>query len=173
LPWHHINEPMASLFPKCSAERAGGNVEVVAASVASNTLAYAIRDGNPREAITRCSPIQMRSSARRVANGFGCKKNSKPDLNTLTSNSYFRVLGRDYLWGTQGGAVKGVSMLRAPSTNARRCRKENPMIGALAGDVIGSVYEWNNIKTKRFELFSPSCSFTDDSVLTVALPMRS
>ncbi len=43
------------------------------------------------------------------------------------------------------------------------------MIGAIAGDVIGSVYEWNNIKTKRFELFSPSCSFTDDSVLTVAL----
>jgi ADP-ribosylglycohydrolase len=43
------------------------------------------------------------------------------------------------------------------------------MIGAIAGDIIGSVYEWNNIKTKRFELFSPSCSFTDDSVLTVAL----
>ena len=43
------------------------------------------------------------------------------------------------------------------------------MIGAIAGDVIGSVYEWNAIKTKRFELFSPSCSFTDDSVLTVAL----
>lgn len=43
------------------------------------------------------------------------------------------------------------------------------MIGALAGDIIGSVYEWNNIKTKHFELFSASCSFTDDSVLTVAL----
>ena len=43
------------------------------------------------------------------------------------------------------------------------------MIGAIAGDIIGSVYEWNNIKTKRFELFSPKCFFTDDSVLTVAL----
>src|SRR5437870_8243282 len=43
------------------------------------------------------------------------------------------------------------------------------MIGAIAGDVIGSVYEWNNIKTKRFRSFSSSCSFTDDSVLTVAL----
>jgi len=43
------------------------------------------------------------------------------------------------------------------------------MIGALAGDIIGSVYEWNNIKTKDFELFSPKCDFTDDSVLTVAL----
>ena len=43
------------------------------------------------------------------------------------------------------------------------------MIGAIAGDIIGSVYEWNNIKTKQFELFSPDCFFTDDSVLTVAL----
>jgi len=43
------------------------------------------------------------------------------------------------------------------------------MIGAIAGDIIGSVYEWNNIKTKQFDLFSPDCFFTDDSVLTVAL----
>ncbi len=43
------------------------------------------------------------------------------------------------------------------------------MLGALAGDIIGSVYEWNNIKSKRFELFSPKCFFTDDSILTVAL----
>ena len=43
------------------------------------------------------------------------------------------------------------------------------MIGAIAGDIIGSVYEWNNIKTKEFELFSPRCHFTDDTVLTVAL----
>ena len=43
------------------------------------------------------------------------------------------------------------------------------MIGAIAGDIIGSVYEWNNIKTKEFELFSPDCFFTYDSVLTIAL----
>jgi ADP-ribosylglycohydrolase len=43
------------------------------------------------------------------------------------------------------------------------------MLGALAGDIIGSVYEWDNIKTKDFPLFSPECSFTDDSVFTVAL----
>ncbi len=43
------------------------------------------------------------------------------------------------------------------------------MIGAIAGDIIGSVYEWNNIKTKQFELFDPRCVFTDDSVLTIAL----
>lgn len=43
------------------------------------------------------------------------------------------------------------------------------MIGAIAGDIIGSVYEWNNIKTKEFELFSENCFFTDDSILTIAL----
>jgi len=43
------------------------------------------------------------------------------------------------------------------------------MIGAIAGDIIGSVYEWRNIKTKEFELFSSRCRFTDDTVLTVAV----
>lgn len=43
------------------------------------------------------------------------------------------------------------------------------MIGALAGDIIGSVYEAHPIKTKEFPLFHPSCRFTDDSVLTAAV----
>jgi len=43
------------------------------------------------------------------------------------------------------------------------------MLGAIAGDIIGSVYEWNRIKTKTFPLFSPGCDFTDDSVLSIAL----
>lgn len=43
------------------------------------------------------------------------------------------------------------------------------MIGAIAGDIIGSIYEFNNIKTTKFELFQDTCFFTDDTVLTVAL----
>jgi ADP-ribosylglycohydrolase len=43
------------------------------------------------------------------------------------------------------------------------------MLGAIAGDVIGSVFEWNNVKTKNFPLFSTDTCFTDDTVLTVAL----
>jgi ADP-ribosylglycohydrolase len=39
------------------------------------------------------------------------------------------------------------------------------MIGAIAGDIIGSVYEWRNIKTKDFPLFSDNCRFTDDTIL--------
>ena len=43
------------------------------------------------------------------------------------------------------------------------------MFGALCGDFIGSVYEFDNIKTTHFELVSSGCSFTDDTVLTVAI----
>ncbi len=43
------------------------------------------------------------------------------------------------------------------------------MIGAIAGDIIGSVYEFRQIKTKEFPLFHPRGRFTDDSVLTVAV----
>lgn len=42
------------------------------------------------------------------------------------------------------------------------------MIGAIVGDVIGSVYEWRPIKSEDFPLFDPSSRFTDDTVLTVA-----
>jgi ADP-ribosylglycohydrolase len=43
------------------------------------------------------------------------------------------------------------------------------MLGALVGDIVGSVYEFENCRSKTFPLFSPACMFTDDSVLTVAL----
>jgi ADP-ribosylglycohydrolase len=43
------------------------------------------------------------------------------------------------------------------------------MLGAIAGDNIGSVYEHSPIKTKDFPLFDPHSRFTDDSVLTVAV----
>jgi ADP-ribosylglycohydrolase len=43
------------------------------------------------------------------------------------------------------------------------------MIGAIAGDIIGSVFEWHNIKTTEFQLIDPKSFFTDDSVLTIAL----
>ncbi|MCK9274892.1 MAG: ADP-ribosylglycohydrolase family protein [Syntrophales bacterium] len=43
------------------------------------------------------------------------------------------------------------------------------MTGAIAGDIIGSVYETYPIKTKEFPLFHPDCRFTDDSVLTIAV----
>ena len=43
------------------------------------------------------------------------------------------------------------------------------MIGAIVGDIVGSVYEWHNIKTKDFPFFRPDCFFTDDTVMTCAV----
>jgi ADP-ribosylglycohydrolase len=43
------------------------------------------------------------------------------------------------------------------------------MLGAIVGDVIGSVHAWARTKTKDFPLFVPLSTFTDDSVLTVAV----
>jgi type I restriction enzyme M protein len=45
------------------------------------------------------------------------------------------------------------------------------MLGAICGDIVGSVYEGNNIKSKNFSLFSSKCSFTDDSVMTGAISL--
>jgi ADP-ribosylglycohydrolase len=43
------------------------------------------------------------------------------------------------------------------------------MLGAIVGDIVGSVYEWHNIKTKEFPLFRDDCFFTDDTVMTCAV----
>lgn len=43
------------------------------------------------------------------------------------------------------------------------------MLGAIAGDIIGSVYERRPIKTTEFPLFHKNCRFTDDSVMTIAV----
>lgn len=43
------------------------------------------------------------------------------------------------------------------------------MLGAIAGDIIGSPYEFHNIDVKNFPLFSHASRFTDDSILTIAL----
>jgi len=43
------------------------------------------------------------------------------------------------------------------------------MLGAIIGDIAGSVYEWNNIKTKQFPFFRDDCRFTDDTVMTCAV----
>ncbi len=43
------------------------------------------------------------------------------------------------------------------------------MIGAIIGDVVGSRFEFNNVKSKDFELFDSECEFTDDSVMTLAI----
>lgn len=43
------------------------------------------------------------------------------------------------------------------------------MLGAIIGDIVGSRFEFNNIKTKDFELINKQSTFTDDTVLTIAV----
>ncbi|HHU88084.1 MAG: ADP-ribosylglycohydrolase family protein [Sphaerochaetaceae bacterium] len=43
------------------------------------------------------------------------------------------------------------------------------MLGAIVGDIIGSRFEFDNIKKKEFELFSYDCFVTDDSIMTLAI----
>ena len=43
------------------------------------------------------------------------------------------------------------------------------MLGAIIGDIAGSRFEWDNIKSKEFALFTNRCRPTDDSVMTLAI----
>ena len=43
------------------------------------------------------------------------------------------------------------------------------MIGAIIGDIVGSRFEWNNIKTKEFEFLTHHCKVTDDSIMSLAV----
>ena len=56
-----------------------------------------------------------------------------------------------------------------PVAQNKNEREESRMKGAIIGDIIGSIYEFDNIKTKDFPLFGKKCFFTDDSVMTVAI----
>ena len=47
--------------------------------------------------------------------------------------------------------------------------KSNTMIGAIIGDTVGSIYEFCNIKTTEFPLFSKESSYTDDSIMSFAI----
>ena len=43
------------------------------------------------------------------------------------------------------------------------------MLGAIVGDTVGSIYEFNNTKDYNFEMFSPRSGYTDDSIMTMAV----
>lgn len=43
------------------------------------------------------------------------------------------------------------------------------MLGAIVGDIVGSRFEWDNIKIKEFEFITCDCSVTDDSIMSLAV----
>ncbi len=61
-----------------------------------------------------------------------------------------------------------IKKLRRLPVRNRAAISQN-MLGAIAGDVIGSVYEADPVKTTEFPLFGTTSRFTDDTVLTVAI----
>ena len=46
---------------------------------------------------------------------------------------------------------------------------EQIMLGAVLGDIIGSAYEWHNVKTKDFPLVTTGTKYTDDTVMALAV----
>src|SRR6056297_3746778 len=51
-----------------------------------------------------------------------------------------------------------------------KSRYPDQMLGAIIGDIAGSVYEWKNVRTKEFgPLFHPKAFYTDDTVCTIAV----
>ena len=47
------------------------------------------------------------------------------------------------------------------------------MLGAIVGDIVGSVYEFDNHRSKDFPLFTERSHFTDDTILSVSQPRHS
>lgn len=43
------------------------------------------------------------------------------------------------------------------------------MLGAIVGDTVGSIYEFNNAKDYNFEMFTDRSGYTDDSIMTMAV----
>lgn len=43
------------------------------------------------------------------------------------------------------------------------------MLGAIIGDIVGSRFEFNNHRSKNFDLFANGCFATDDSIMTLAV----
>lgn len=43
------------------------------------------------------------------------------------------------------------------------------MLGAIIGDIVGSRFEWHNIKTKEFDFLTYKCFVTDDSIMSLAV----
>lgn len=43
------------------------------------------------------------------------------------------------------------------------------MLGAIIGDIVGSIYEFNNLRSKEFEFFGRGVDLTDDTVCTIAV----
>lgn len=95
-----------------------------------------------------------------------CFKNKKNDDGYIVDGADLR----DHFEGEDLELAKNISeVIVVYRSMFKTENNSNTIIGAVIGDVIGSVFEWNNIKTTDFDFFNPACDFTDDTVLTIAV----
>lgn len=47
--------------------------------------------------------------------------------------------------------------------------KSLPILGSCIGDIVGSIFEWNNYKNTNFDICNSRCFMTDDTVMTIAV----
>lgn len=73
----------------------------------------------------------------------------------------------EVLW--EGGSCPYYIDEKDENNNTDSISGKKSVIGAIIGDIVGSVYEFNNIKTKEFPLFKEGCFATDDSIMTLAV----
>lgn len=86
----------------------------------------------------------------------------------------FRNAASNMLWGDfddEPLATENAKEKTPVENNRSNLKKDTCLLGAIAGDTIGSPYEFdsNNIKTTEFPLFNRASEYTDDSVMTVAV----
>jgi len=92
--------------------------------------------------------------------GFYSDQQINEQTDTVNTWSLF---GRMYFTPDLFENDKSSSTAKTEESNKRQL-----ILGAIIGDIIGSVFEWHNVKTTDFELFCERTDFTDDSVLTFA-----
>lgn len=71
------------------------------------------------------------------------------------------------MWSLQDDYEKSSGLKQKGHHHSRH--RPSKLYGAIIGDIIGSKYEFNNIKTKDFPLLSAGCSYTDDTIMTIAV----
>jgi len=91
----------------------------------------------------------------------GIDESSENAANEMMNELYEKLHGRI-------PAIKGIDLDALELKPHELKIGDSLILGAITGDIIGSVYEFNNVKHTDFDLFTPRTTFTDDSILTVA-----
>lgn len=119
--------------------------------------------------------FDMREMAKALDDSWTEDKLRK-ELTNIPDCEYGRK--KKLLWETPQYVYMDLSLLRRPENMEAFkdsihtiCNPVEPcsMLGAIVGDIVGSIYEFDNHRSKEFPLFSANCFATDDSIMTLAV----